>query len=79
MKCKGFVNNNSVLYPLVENCVCPYKAKIEELLGQFILFVQEEPTAVNHKKDKASILIKKHRSLFRRCLLLLPTTKYTVN
>ena len=73
MKCKGFVklgnvNNNSVLYPLVENC--PYKAKIEESLGQFILFVHEEPTAVNHKKDKAKYLNKEAQEFAQKVSLV---------
>ena len=52
---KGYVHNTTLLCPLVERCGCPCEAKIEEMQGQFILFIHAEQAAANHKDNKSKI------------------------
>ena len=53
---KGYMQNTTLLCPLVERCGCPCEAKIEETTGQFVLYIHAEHTAADHKDDSSRYL-----------------------
>ena len=46
---KGYMQNTTLLCPLVERCGCSCEAKIEETPGQFIFYIHAEHTAADNK------------------------------
>ena len=72
---KGYRQNITLLYPLVERCGCPCKAKIEETPGQFILYILAEHTATDYKNDNSRYLSVDKQDFVRKAVKLRPTTQ----
>ena len=53
---KGYMQNTMLLCPPVEHCGCPCEAKIEEMPGQFILYIHAELTAAVHEDESSRYL-----------------------
>ena len=69
---KGYMQNTTLLCPLVERCGCPCEAKIEETPGQFILYIHAEHTAADHKDDGSRYLSVDKQDFVRKAVKTAP-------
>ena len=71
---KGYMQNTTLLCPLVQRCGCPREAKLEKTLGQFILYIPNHAghTVADHKDDRSRYLSVDKQDLFRKAIKTAP-------
>ena len=69
---KGYIQNATLLCPLVERCGYPCEAKIEETPGQFIFYIHAKHTAADHKDDISRYLSVDKQDFVRKAVKTAP-------